>query len=882
MDKRTGLFQPCILCLALVVVCESRVVKVPVGPLVHVEGQAVSIRCDVSEYDGPRDQEFEWSMVLTGDQQLQLISTFDNTYTDPSVRDRVKNADISYSKLGDAAVELKFKKVRATDSGVYRCSTPSTDSVFSGNYNADVELKVIGDSLKLAPAIPKPIVSEGESVELRCNATRGFTEHTFLSVTWSIRKGKNPLVEILTFGPDDKIVVGSNYVQRNSDSGFQLDLRGGGFYGLVLKGAQPTDQGEYACTAREWVRQGEGRNWQKILERTEEMGKVLVTPTAQSLVVAVEKNTTLNVEDTLNLTCKVSANGLPSLSLEVMWLVRSVDGSSSPRVLIHIGHDGLLQNGSEAVGVSRVNAGNFRLLLHKVEVSDSGLYSCLVKAWLPQGNGRWYQAAEKTSDPVQVLVTHLEPQFKVTLEAPLTPQFTSDPTELRCQVTDLLHLQDGHLGVSWSFSINTPGDASKKKSTIASLNEHGALITGSEYQQRLERGEIVVTRREPNIFTLRVLQTRDTDMGSYFCTVTAWTPARQGGWEKVTDVQSTPVIVQWSPKMPVLHVVAHRVREASTGGSTFEMSCQVTGQSLQSPGYSVLIRFEKILGGKSRKVLSLSPDSVLQLEEWSEPSRIDSVVLEKTGQLEYRFRLYGAMVSDRGFYYCDVTAWTRDKSQDWIKAVSAESNKIEIAFADTGPLFNISIRSDANKVLPGETVKMKCIMSTLGTTPSTGDVAFDIRWFQRPERAVDNGGITPFISMDRWGVVKKTGSNDSTQCSLERTDRQTFVLSVHKTQHGDVGEYYCTATPWLLSPSTGAWTKGQDLTSAPVFLFVNIELWESLKMPVGYGVVAAVIAGLLSVLLGLAVAHCCFSRNPMHTPRPRNQKLPKLMDLEID
>ncbi|XP_051564885.1 prostaglandin F2 receptor negative regulator-like [Myxocyprinus asiaticus] len=883
MDKRTGQFQPFILLVALVVVCESRVVKVPVGPLVHVEGQAVSIRCDVSEYEGPRDQEFEWSMVLAGDHQLQLISTFDNTYTDISVMDRVKTGDISFSKLGDAAVELKFKKVRATDSGVYRCSTPSTDSVISGNYNANVELKVIGDSLKVATSIPKPTVSEGESVELHCNATRGFTEHTFLSVTWSIRKGKNPLEEILTFGPDDKIVVGSNYIQKYSDSGFQLDLRGGGFYGLVLKGAMPTDQGEYTCMAREWVRQGEERrNWQKILERTEEMGKVVVTPTAQSLVVAVEKNTTLNVDDTLNLTCKVSANGLPTLSLEVMWLVKSVNGSGSPRVLIHIGRDGLLQNGSEAVGVSRVNAGKLRLLLHKVEVSDSGLYSCLVKAWLPQGNRRWYQAAEKISDPVQVLVTRQEPQFKVTLEAPLTPQFTSDPTELRCQVTDLLNLQDGRLGVSWSYSTNTPGDVSQKKSPIASLNEDGALMTGSEYQQRLERGDIAVSRREPNIFILRVLQTRDADMGSYFCTVTAWTPARQGGWEKAKDVQSTPVIVQWSPKIPVLRVAAHRVREASTGGSTFEMSCQVTGQNLQNPGYSVLIRFEETLGGKSRKVLSLSPDSVLQLEEWSEPSRIDSVVLEKTGQLEYRFRLYGAQVSDRGFYYCDVTAWTRDQSQDWIKAVSAESNKIEIAFADTGPVFNIAIHLGAKKVLPGETVKMKCIMSTLGTTPNNGDVAFDVRWFQRPERAVDNGGITPLISMDRLGVVKKTVSNDSTQCSLERTDLQTFVLSVHKTQDRDVGEYYCTATPWLLSPATGAWTKGQDLTSAAVLLSVNIELWESLKMPVGYGVVAAVIAGLLSVLLGLAVSHCCFSRNPMHMPRPRNQKLPKLMDLEMD
>uniref|UniRef100_A0A8C1SV82 Ig-like domain-containing protein n=1 Tax=Cyprinus carpio TaxID=7962 RepID=A0A8C1SV82_CYPCA len=747
MDKGTGL-RPVILIIALVSFCEARVVKVPVGSLVHVEGQAVSIRCDVSDYEGPRDQDFEWYLVLADEKLLSIVSTFDSNFVDSSMRDRVNSGEISYNKLGDAAVELKFKKVRATDSGVYRCSTPSTDSVVRGNYYADVELKVIGDSLKVAPVIPKSAVSEGESVELQCSATRGFTEHTFLSVTWSFRKESSPLEEILTFGPDDKIKVGPNYTQRYTDGGLQLDLRGSGFYGLILKRAKPSDQGEYVCAAQEWVRQGEeGRNWRKILEKSEEMGKVVVTPT--------------------------------------------------------------------------------------------------------------------------------ELQFKVTLTASLNPQSTSEPTELRCEVVDLLHLQDGRLGMTWSYSTNTPGDVSQKKLTIASLNEQGALIADSQYQQRLDSGDIAVTRRESNIFILRMLQTRDADMGSYSCAVTAWKPTKQSGWEKTKEVQSAPVTVQWTPKIPVLQVVAHRVREASTGGSTFEMSCQVTGQNLKNLGYSVLIRFEETAGGKSRKVLSLSQDSVLQLEEWSEPSRIDSVVLEKTGQLEYRFRLYGAQVTDRGVYYCDVTAWTRHQSQDWIKAVSAESNKIEIAFLHTGPVFNISIHSEANNVSPGDTVQMKCIISILEASPNTGDMAFDVRWFHKTDRAVDNG-VQPLISMDRWGVVKKTGSNET---SLERTDRHTFVLSLHKIEDRDVGEYYCTATPWLLSPATGAWNKEKDLTSASSFLSVKTQLWESLKMPVGYGLAAALIAGLLSVLLGLAVAHCCFSRNPMHTPRSRN----KLMDhLEMD
>lgn len=111
------------------------------------------------------------------------------------------------------------------------------------------------------------------------------------------------------------------------------------------------------------------------------------------------------------------------------------------------------------------------------------------------------------------------------------------------------------------------------------------------------------------------------------------------------------------------------------------MSCKVTGQNMQNPSYSVLIHFEEKTNRKSRKVLSLNADSILQLEEGVVPSR---VALEKTGPLEYRFRLHGAQGSDRGFYYCNVTAWTRDQSNIWDSRISAQSNKIQLDFADTG------------------------------------------------------------------------------------------------------------------------------------------------------------------------------------------------------
>lgn len=883
MEKILVLF----ILLATFALAEGRVVKVPAGPLVRVEGQTVAIRCDVSDYEGPRDQDFEWTMLQAED-EFQVVSTFDDNYPSPLFRNRVSTGDIRIKKLGDASVELIIKKVVATDSATYRCHTPSTDTTISGNYKADVALKVIGDSLKVVPSIPRPAVSEGELLELHCNATRAFTEHTSLSVTWSLKKGGGGgVVDILTFGPDDRVTVGDTVAQRYADGGLKLDLRGeAGFYGLVMAGARPQDQGRYTCTAREWVRQASG-TLDKILEKSEEMGKVTVKPIAQSLSASVEKNTTLNMEETLNLTCSVSPANMASLAMEVEWLVSADDPTSPPQRLLHMARDGTVTGATTQLVMLREAVGDFRLVVPKTERTHSGWYSCSVRVWLPQGRAKWYQAGEVTSDPVRVVVTQLEPEFKVTLSLPVTPKFTYDPTELHCAVSELQHLKDGRLGVTWLYTESTPGDATSATETVAMLNEDGALVPGSKYKERLESGDVALSRGEPNVFRLRMLRTRMQDMGAYSCSVSAWSPSPSGGWKQSTQVPSTQLKVQWKPETPVLSVQARRIREASSAGSTFEMSCHITGQNLQNPGYSVLIRTEGKAGTASRKVLSLNPDSVLQLEEWTEPGRVDSVALEKTGPLEYHFRLYGAQLSDRGQYYCEVTAWSREQGSgsgsgggEWSRVVSAESNKIQINFEDTGPVFNVSIQSDKHRVSTGETAKLQCIITVQGAPPNRGDVSFEVQWFQSPVRALENGGAEPLISMDRWGVVhKSSGANESLACSLERSDTNAFTLSVHGARDAHAGEYHCVATPWLLAPASGSWSKGHQLTSPPAYLSIRLALWESMRLPLLYGVAASLLMGLLSILLGLICAHCCCRRgDTLHTPRSTN----KLMDMEMD
>lgn len=862
----------------------SRIVSVPAGPLIRVEGQPVSIRCDVTDYGGPDEQDFEW--VMTREQssaEIKIISTFDPSYSHPSLTKRVASGEISMDRLKDNEVELKISDVRSTDSGFYNCQTPSTDSEIKGNYEAKVQLIVIPNTLKVSPAAPVPLVSESGDILLSCNVTRELTQPTYLSVTWSLRKSKTlETEEILSFGPQGEVSTGPKYTRRYTDGGVRLVPGKNGVFELVISKVTTSDDGTYGCTGTEWAHESSGQ-WLQIVESTKEMGPVTVTPISQTLSITASSVTplTLTPGQSLSLLCAVAVDNLPQIGLEVTWL-------SNGRDIVTMERNGVVvSNGTNYRGdasLERTGPGQFRLGVRGVSIEDAGAYSCRVRAFVEKGGrssgggGRWHMAAEKMSTTVNVKVAQIKPSFTVSLEPVSTPKLTSELMEVACRVTNITNLPAGaRLGVSWQHSaLPATGSDPQSSNPIGSLDEIGNLLPGATYSDRLKSGAITLTRVQPNTFNLRFTRTQEVDMGQYSCLVSAWTVNSQGGYVKVSEQQSSPLTVKWEQKRPTLNVVAKRIREASVGGSTFEMSCNVSTEHLGEAGFSILIQSQDSVGATVKTIISLSPDNVVQHGGATDPNRRDQLVLLKSGPTEFRFRLGAVQLSDRGYYWCDVTAFTKQQpGQTWTKAASAESNKIRIDFQENGPSFSIALRSDATTVYPWETAKMECTLSVSGSSPKTDDLAYEVRWFFTRLRGGD--GATPVASVDRFGVVRKEARNSSSDVSIERSDTHSYELNIHGTQDSDSGDYHCEATPWYLSPSTGAWTEAGELSSSRLFLTVRFAVWDSLKLPLLYGAVASLGVGLFSLIFGLVCAHCC-CRNTAHTPRSRN----KLLDLEMD
>ncbi|MBN3289193.1 FPRP regulator, partial [Polypterus senegalus] len=798
----------------------GRVVKVLAGPLIRVEGKNVSISCDVNDYTGPKEQDFEWS-VRHNEEYVNLVGTYDPSFTANKYKDRVDRGEIAIKRTSDNSVILEIINVKITDSGEYKCFTPSTDATSSGNYDASVTLNVIPDSLKVSGSKSRSetgSITEGDAFEMRCSVSTIATSSTYLSVSWEVNSGSS-VEEIITLTADSSISPEKKYSERYKGGNIRFDFLGNGMYSLFFSRILPSDNGTYSCIAGEWSKEADG-TWTKINEKKTQLVTVAVTPIANYLTVSLDEyNIDLSTSDTLALTCHIG--GLKKdLGVEVTWFMHPVltTDMEKAHMVARLSLDGLI-NGSDSVSLGRLTQNTFQLVVRDLDKTDSGYYFCKVTVWVQQFIGSWHKAAESISAPVIVNITSLEPSFTVSHTVLNNPDLAGAPTKLECKMSNDENVNDATLAVSWYFKENLPGDVPLITYNIASVDHNLVLQASSNYSERVRNGHIVLTKTENTAFQLQILHTRDTDRGEYFCTISTWTQIKNHNWVQTKNVSSSTSLIFWKQDNPKLAVIATPIRAVFSPGETFEMTCKVIGENLKTPRYSVVINVE-YAGGKTKKIISLSKDSIINLEEWNDKHRLDSVVLEKTGETAFLFRMYGSQISDVGFYFCSISAWTPDVGNTWTETITGVSNKVKIAFEQSGPSFNVSVSSDNQFVYPGETVKIECVVLLHGAAPGMDKISYDVKWMHKNLQQSEEGHMV--TSVDHWGLVQSGQSNSSSDYSLERTDAQKYLLRIHNIESMGHGNYICIVTPWIKSPD-GSWQKSSEIVSGPVLITVKLD-----------------------------------------------------------
>ncbi|XP_051636223.1 prostaglandin F2 receptor negative regulator isoform X2 [Manacus candei] len=732
-----------LLVLLLLAFCRGRVVRVPKGPLIRVVGTEVVIPCSVSDYDGPSEQNFDWEFSRDTD-FVRIVSTWDSTFTSEEYQKRVGRGDIKLRRSSNDAVELVIRNIQPADQGRYKCSTPSTDATVQGNYDAEVQVKVISDGLSVSGSKGRssmPLrLSEGDSFRLRCSAVTTSPEHTHLHVTWQIKSG-SAWRDILSLTHEGKFQPGPGYEERYRSGDIRLDTGANDTYRLSVSQASSADGGAYRCLVSEWVRGADG-SWQRIQEKSVEIASVSIQRTALDVVISTS-NVSVTERDSLDLTCNITTDRSGIFQAEVMWYFSASpdDTLADAQLLLSMDRDSVVSD-STLISLSHVDRNSYRLLVRDVDVEDSGYYFCEAAIWVPLHNGSWHKVVERTSAPVSVVVTALEPDYDVFLNASKTPKFSDDPTELHCRVTNAQDTEANlRFAVSWYYRQRLRSDDVVAGELLATMDADWTLLPGGRSRERIQNGEIIFSKKSADTFSLRIQWTSESDRGDYFCVVSAWSRHRNNSWVKSKDVTSAPVNIFW---------------------------------------------------------------------------------------------------------------------------------------ATQGPVFNVSVHSDSPTIYQGEVADLLCIVTMEGMALEPDDMSFDVSWFAVRSFALDREPIL-LASLDRRGIVTQSRRNGSSDISLERISPLEFRLRVHGCEDHDFGNHYCIVTPWVRS-ATGVWQREPDIRAKPIFLSVKMDVLNAFKYPLLIGIGLATVIGLLSCLIGYCSSRWCCKKEVQETRRERR----RLMSMEMD
>ncbi|XP_040278709.1 prostaglandin F2 receptor negative regulator [Bufo bufo] len=828
----------------------GRVVRVPSGPLLRVEGTDVSISCNVSDYEGPREQNFDWAFSSGAGPAVNVLSTWDTSFTHSSYAERVRSGSVHLQRTGNGEVQLRIHQLRATDEGNYTCFTPSTDATYSGNYQAHVQLKVISDALRLQ--VPRGRqnsvrnLTEGGSFQIPCQASfEDGAPHVHLSLTWR-RQSQGPISEVLTLTHLGRLQPGTEYAARYSSGELRVDTAASDTYLLTVEGAQPGDGGEYSCVAQTWVQGPDG--WEKIQEKMVDVARVEIRPIVLT-VSLVEPALVVAEGASFTLSCLVAVDSSAPLVTRVRWFHN------------HSGELHQLPSGSDPDPAPDTPT-THQLLVP--QAWDSGEYTCQATAWTLLRNRTWHRAAEGRSAAVRVQVTHEALDLVVSLNISLAPRVAEDPSELRC------HLSGApHLSVSWYFTQSLEKGSPV---LVGSLHRDGSLQVGETYRQRVERGGLILSRQGPQTFVLRIQWTSEEDRGSYHCIGTSWKLLRNQSWAPATEATSAPVSLYWKSEGSSIAVSARLVKMVSAAGGTFEMICTVQPQNLPSPQYSVRVTLTPPQETAAPvTVITLNREGVIRRR----PSAVSNTVLEKGKEGAYLFRLYQAQSQDVGVYQCEVTAWAQGGGGAWRMTHNKTTNPVQLEFQTAGPVFNVSARSDRLSVYRGDRSEFWCIITIDGPAIDPGDMAFDVSWF------VQRSGGSPVLlaAEERNAQVRHNQRNSSSEVSLERVSDMEYRLRVYGCQEEDAGGHYCAVTPWVRS-GEGGWSRQETITSTMMALSVKMDLLSAFKYPLLIGAGLSLLAGLLSCLIGYCSSRfCCKPPPPVQEKRREHRRL---MSMELD
>lgn len=778
----------------------QRVVTVQQGPLYRTVGSHITIWCKVSGYQGPSEQNFQYSIYLPSapEREVQIISTQDPSFSYAIFSQRVRSGDIYIERVtGDHSV-LHIRQLQERDAGEYECHTPNTDPKFYGSYSAKVNLSVIPDTLVVSSSAQTLQKVEGGSLQLSCEVSHNTAQHSHLSVSWYRRNGEQT-EEVVSLTRDFSLRPGSSYAQRFSVGDVRLDKVGNSTFRLTVYNLQPADQGDFYCQGAEWIEDPDG-SWFTMTSKSSEGSEVIVQTTDKEFNVRLETDRrTYSAGESAELRCIIEAQNVADRIFAVSWAFNSsLIASLSPGGVASLTGDYSQREGLGELRVVRDSDSIFSLKIFRLRPEDSGKYNCRVTERERAASGEMVDRDSKRPKNIPITVSPLKTSVTVTVVANASSVLEGSRISLTCLVASLFGPQS-RISASWHLQ-----DTQNHQREVIQQDRDGVTWASQAYRERAGAGGLRMVRPGSDTFTLELESSQRQDAGSYECRVTEWLPSYDGDWQRLGE-RAAKTTVEVTALESGFTVMAISRTPGVSYYDSFDLQCILKPHYPPWVGISVTWRFQPASGGDTHDLVTFSRSGGVQWGERAGNFRGRSIVEKADSSHNVRLSVSRASESEAGKYQCVAELWRRDYSANWTRLAERASNLLEIRVQPPVSRLQIGKGKRSVAVLEGSAVTLTCAVRSQSSPGSR----FSVLWFaQEPSGADGKLIVRSGAGMEYGTYAEEADLKDRLQ--LEELTPGHYTLTLLGARQEDSGGYYCQVEEWVLDPNQAWYQLAKD------------------------------------------------------------------------
>lgn len=778
----------------------QRQVTVQDGPLYRTENSHITIWCKVSGYQGPLEQNFQWSIYLPSapEREVQIVSTMDPSFPYAIYTQRVRSGEIYVERVqGDSAL-LHITELQDRDAGEYECHTPTTDDRYFGSYSAKMKLMVIPDSLRVTSEAQTLNKVQHDSLELKCEVSKSTEQHSHISLAWYKKKADEIAVEVISLSRDFVVRAGSDYTQRHASGDIRLDKVGETQFKLTIYNLQSSDAGEFYCEGAEWIQDPDG-SWYAMTHKRGEGTMVYVEGTDMDINVRLEtEKRTYTVGEPVEFRCILEVQNVAKRYFSISWAFNSSLIASFGANAVPVLNNEFAQR--EALGqlkVAKESDSVYILKIYRLRLEDSGKYNCRVTERLKTSTGEFIDGESKRPKNTPITVLPLKTNISVEVTTNATNILEGENLRFGCSVRTGFPPQN-RLSVAWQLV-----DKQNRRSDIVRLDRDGTIHPGPSYAERSSYGEIQMEQIRPGSFTLEIFNSLKADEGHYECRITEWTRRVDGEWQMIGERHNGSA-VSINALDAGFAITAISRTPGVTYNESFDLQCIIKPHYPSWVPVSVTWRFQPAGSTEFHNLVTFTRDGGVQWGDKYIGFRTRTAIEKSESSNNVRLSISRASDTEAGKYQCVAELWRKNYNSSWTRLADRISNLLEIRVLRPVTKLQVSKSKKSITLVENRPIPLNCSVKSQ-TSP---DSHFAVLWYVHRPSDTDGKLIlkTTHNSVFEYGTyAEEEGLRGRLQ--FERSlSGGLFSLTVQRAQVSDSGSYYCHVEEWLLNPNH-AWYK---------------------------------------------------------------------------